>query len=252
MSPRYIDVSALFGKKLTAKIDALTLILHENNSQKDDPLGAPEGYWELNEPDPGQQPGAETPQQMCLHWPADRWNGIWNDYHFNIAWDPGAKKAYVVKTLPTTAKGQHLWGRNGGCYGIAICGMMDATPSDDLKHVHYAGQFPIQPEQIELAAQLIAELAAWKHINPAAKLKLYEKKPSGNVLVRTGRVIEVNRISDHADFARRDGYPRDRWDIAEYLGKVYDRANVIYRELKGIQKMPNGESRHFEFEEIIK
>jgi hypothetical protein len=222
---RYADASAAFKRgDLTFPVGDMTVQLIDDNDQDHEPLGKAIG--------------------VVPHWSAGTYAQAFNGYHFQIVYNPVTKKAYVVKCLPTTAKGQHLWGRNSGFFAVSFAAMRGASEQ-------HHGKYPVTPEQMELAAQLIAELCAWKGINPAVKVTVPELKmtPDQKRLVPTGKSVQVPTISDHALFARME-YPKARWDIGPFYPKLYDRVQVIYRELKG-QKKPDGTTRAFEFEEIL-
>lgn len=234
---RCIDVSQLMWRKPSAKIENLILNL-KPVVKGETPLAMPEG-------------GHAASRHVCVHWGATDWNDIYNDYHYTIVFDPETRKAYVVKGLNDEQKGQHLWGRNSGCYGVGFAAMRDATPKAGMTAVQFKGPNPIQPEQMELAAQLIAELCAWKKMNPFAEVTLMDKKRGGDSLVNTGGTMQAPTVADHAWFARQDGYPYDRWDIADYFPTLKARVDTMFRELKG-QKMPDGKARAFEFEEVLK
>ena len=176
----FINLAPLFGHTQTANCMGLGLTLHPANGQKDEAMGTPTG--------------------IVLHWTAGDYTGAWDDYHYNVAMDVTNKRACVMQCLRLDQKGQHLWGRNSGMIGISFCAMADH-------------RFPVTDEQKEAAAHLIAELCYKFNLDPSRALQLPELKQVAGSLTRTGGLIHPLTVSDHADFAKHDGYYPDRWDI---------------------------------------
>lgn len=164
-----------------------TIEVKSANSQKDSPLGKPVG--------------------IVLHWSAGYKNQVWDEYHFNVAEMYGLP--VVVKTLKLSQKGQHLWKRNTGMIGVSISAMAttELTPS---------------PAQCDATAILVAELCAWKQIDPCGEITL------------TGfdKTITMFAVEDHAAYAKVDGYFPDRWDIGKYFNVVMPKIREYYRDLK--------------------
>lgn len=175
-----IDLTSHFGNTRTANCMGLILSLFTANKQKHTPLG--------------------HPTQLVMHWTAGNYQQVWDDYHFNIAYDPVAKRACVAKTLNLTQKGQHLWKRNTGAIGVTFSGMLDK-------------RFPITTEQIEAAGELLAEICL--------KYNWTEEK-----------------ITDHATWAKIDGYFPTRWDIGNILPMVRAETKKVLAELKSGRRKP--------------
>lgn len=190
-----------------------SLIPYFENTQKHEPMTQPKG--------------------IVLHWGANnRFN--WADgYHYNICDFSGV--AVVVQSLKLSEKGSHVWGRNSGLIGISMSCMAkpDLIPTDLQK---------------ETTSILVAEFCAWKSLDIFGKIILPEKKyyPKPDRLIDTGKMIKFPVVTDHAEYAKRDGYFPSRWDIGSYKTDIVDRAKVIYSELK------SGKGRKFQFLEILK
>lgn len=183
------------------------------NTQKQEPMGQPKG--------------------IVLHWGANnRFN--WADgYHFNICDFSG--EIVVVQSLKLTEKGSHVWGRNSGLIGISMSCMATSK------------LFPTDGQQ-ETTSILIAEFCAWKSLDINGEILLPEKKyyPKPDRLIDTGKMIKFPVVTDHAEYAQKDGYFPARWDIGKFKTPVIIRAKQIYSELK------NGKGRKFQFLEILK
>jgi hypothetical protein len=169
-----IDASDLFGKVATASCMGLNLTLHRANGQKAEPLG--------------------KPTQIVLHWTAGDYRGIWDDYHFCVAFDRSENRACIAKCLKLTQKGQHLWKRNTGAIGLSFSAMADS-------------RFQVTPKQIEAMALLVAELC-FKYSIP------------------------MTSVVDHAFWAKKDGYFPQRWDIGNLLVPVKQQADVVLKDLQ--------------------
>ena len=189
------------------------LIPYFENTQKQEPMGNPKG--------------------IVLHWGANNRFNYADGYHFNICDFSG--NPVVVQSLKLSEKGSHIWGRNSGLIGISMSCMAepDLTPTDLQK---------------EVTAVLIAEFCAWKSLDIKGKLILPGKKyyPNPDRLIDTGKMIEFPTVTDHAEYAKKDGYFPSRWDIGKYKDGIIKRANQVYQELK------SGKARKFQFLEILK
>lgn len=172
--PSIIDVSDLFGRVATVNCMGLNLTLHSANGQKNQPLG--------------------QPTQLVLHWTAGDYRGVWDDYHYCVAYDRSADRACIAKCLDITQKGQHLWKRNTGAIGLSFSAMADS-------------RFAVTPKQKEAMALLVAELC-FKYS------------------------ISMANVVDHAYWAKKDGYFPDRWDIGDLLTPLKKDAEVILKELQ--------------------
>lgn len=169
-----IDISDLFGRVSTVNCMGLNLTLHTANGQKNQPLG--------------------KPTQIVLHWTAGDYRGVWDDYHYCVAYDRSSDRACIAKCLDINQKGQHLWKRNSGSIGLSFSAMADQ-------------RFKVTPKQIEAMALLIAELCH-KY------------------------AIPMSAVVDHAYWAKKDGYFPDRWDIGDLLVPLKKQAEEILAELK--------------------
>lgn len=142
-----------------------------------------------------------TGKGTCLHWTADRRLVVYNDYMVSAI--QGADgKAYLVKAISGNQRQAHLWKRNGMVDGWALC----ADPT-------VPGREPTLA-QVELIAQWNAEYCAWKRIDPRGKIILPEMKcdASADNAWFTGKQVSMPAVSDHAEYAKADGYGRFRWD----------------------------------------
>lgn len=125
---------------------------------------------------------------IVFHWTAGRYNQTFNDYHYNITYDPAKGKAKVVKTCTyDTDKKSHTWSRNSDRIGITLCCAYNATPSN-------LGNYPPTDAQIETTCALAGKLA-----------HTYG--------------IRENEIKTHAEWAFIDDYglgsgdTETRWDL---------------------------------------
>ncbi len=189
------------------------LIPYFENTQKNQPMGNPKG--------------------IVLHWGANNRFNYADGYHFNICDFSG--NSVVVQSLKLSEKGSHIWGRNSGLIGIS----MSCMKNPDLE--------PTKVQQ-ETTSILIAEFCAWKSLDINGEILLPEKKYYSNPdrLIDTGKMIKFPVVTDHAEYAKRDGYFPERWDIGKFKEPVITRAKQIYSELK------NGKGRKFQFLEILK
>jgi len=125
---------------------------------------------------------------IVFHWTAGRYDQVFDDYHYNITYNPKTKKAEVVKTCEDDSETKaHTWHRNPGRIGISLCSAFEATTEN-------MGEFPPVDVQIETACALAGKLA---HIYS----------------------IKKEEIKTHAEWALVDGYgphsgdPETRWDL---------------------------------------
>jgi len=141
---------------------------------------------------------------IVFHWSAGRYDQVFNDYHYNVTFDPENKCAKVVKSCKHDSdKKAHTWRRNEGRIGIALCCAYNAT-SENL------GSFPPTDEQIEKACALAGSLA-----------HTYS--------------IKSDEIKSHAEWASIDGYgpgsgdPETRWDlwVTNWKNKGKNLSNVM-------------------------
>lgn len=191
-------------------IKGVTYYIDNENTQKDDLLG--------------------SIKALVCHWTAGTLSQFYNGYHFNIGMI--GNEVIVLKTLGLTQKGQHVWGRNTGMVGIALCAMKD---------------WVIEPTiyQLDTMAILLAELSAWKQLNPESKITLPKKQVQGATLVTLDTSRNFNIIADHKEFAEADGYGSERQDIKQYMIPVRNKAIRYFKELKS-------GTRKFLFLDLIK
>lgn len=103
------------------------------------------------------------PNKETLHWTVGRYDQTFNDYHFCICFDVKTKKASIWKNPKikpedndNTKDGKyapHCYMGNTENIGIGLCAMYG------YKGPKSVGNFPITKEQLELAFELMAELA---------------------------------------------------------------------------------------------
>jgi len=125
---------------------------------------------------------------IVFHWSAGRYDQVFNDYHYNITYNPKTKQAKIVKTCESDDELKaHTWHKNTGRIGIALACCYNAT-SENL------GNYPPVEAQIEMACALAGQL-----------IKKYNLPPE--------------EIKSHAEWATLDGYgpgsddPETRWDL---------------------------------------
>lgn len=191
-------------------INKKNYFIHNENQQKQDPLGIVKG--------------------IVLHWTAGDHDDFYNGYHFNIG--EINNLPVIIKTLGWNQKGQHLWGRNTGMIGITLCAMKDWKI------------LPTQ-KQLDILPILIAEICAWKNLNPEGKISLANKKVVGQDLIDIGGFSNFDVISDHRTFAKKDGYGSERQDIKQYYLPAKEKAIIYFKELKS-------NKRKFHFLELLK
>jgi hypothetical protein len=148
-------------------------------------------------------------RQLTLHWTAGNHEATFDHYHWCIKGG-----GQVVQTLSAQAKGSHTWGRNSGNLGISLCAMAEG--------------YPVTDAQRRACAILVAELCGVYGLPIDGTLILPEMRVRGDALVATGRSRSFPVVSDHAIFARADGYYPDRWDIGPEYAPIL-RAAIAYR-----------------------
>jgi hypothetical protein len=162
--------------------NTLTLQLCYENDQKDG--------------DPG------TSKRIIFHWSAGNYNQCWDGYQFGVVYDAKTGQAYAVRFLKGNQKGKHLWARNTGSIGISFMAMA-------------SGQ-PVTKAQLMVGARLAAEYCAWHRIDPRATETIDQMacdQPNANSIWKTGKMIQMKVVSDHASYAQQDGYGRFRVDV---------------------------------------
>ena len=137
-----------------------------------------------------------TLRSVVLHWTAGDYESVYPAYHFCLT---GAADVFVHATHDLRANmrdvrgnaggdyAAHTAGRNSFAVGIAVCGMLAATPQD-------FGAFGLRAAQIDALCAVAA-----------------------GVIRRYG--IAISQVRTHAEAAIDDGYfgagdDEQRWDIA--------------------------------------
>ena len=173
-------------------------------------------------------------QRITLHWTAGNYTTNFDDYHFCIKADGSC-----VKTRPLSEEGAHTWMRNSGNIGLAFDGEEDAHPvADGHGGEKPAGSpFPITPHQIETMAKAVAELCVTHDLalHGVVKLPHYQREGAGtddDRLVPTGGSIMAPTVTDHRWYAVQDQYEADRWDIADLLPVVMEKAAWYLAQLR--------------------
>jgi len=141
---------------------------------------------------------------ITLHWTGAPPDATFPSYHFNIRGN-----GVCVGTLPVVTKGSHTWGRNSGNVGITLCA---------------PGPGRVRRVQLETAAKTIAELAIDHHLDLAAKVEMPRRRTVGDQLLPAPGIVMVPVLTDHAFWAKADGYYPTRWDIDELLVPVKAKA----------------------------
>lgn len=130
------------------------------------------------------------PNGIVFHWSAGRYNQTFDDYHYNVTYDPVTKKAKKVITCESDEEMKyHSWPSKScaGTIGISACSMLNATEKN-------FGEYPITDAQIEMMAAIAGE-----------KVKQYG--------------IPYDEIYTHAtwancfDYGPGSGDPETRWDL---------------------------------------
>ena len=154
-----------------------------------------------------------TPTLITLHWTAGSYTQTHDSYHFCVTGD-----GRTVQTLGLAFKGSHVWGRNTGNLGIAMCAMANART------------LPTQ-RQIEETAALIADLSVQYAIAFDATHTCRRHKVIKGSRIPDDGTIEIARITDHAAYARCDGYYPDRWDCGRYTEEITRKARWYANEV---------------------
>lgn len=154
------------------------------------------------------------PRLITLHWTAGDYRTTYDDYHFCVRGD-----GTFLQTLSIKLKGGHTWRRNSGNIGISLCAM------------HPDNKSPVTAAQRETCARLVAELAGMFGLEISGTITLPELRLVGGQLESTGKMRRFPVVSDHATFARADGYYPDRWDIGPKYQPILRRARAIRAEI---------------------
>ncbi len=206
-----LDARGMFGKKGSAKVGKHTVLLAAENDQAGQPMGEVEG--------------------LCFHWSAGRRITAWDGYHGGVAASPDGLVPIVVQCLGWNQKGKHLWGRNGSYWGMSLFGCKDMGWAGD-RRITWPGPEAPTPEMLEALAVYAAEVCAWKNLDPRGSHEAPHLVRQGERLVPSGRTIRMPNLSDHKDWAEKDGYASDRGDIGAYKAPLFARIVALYTELK--------------------
>ncbi len=158
-----------------------------------------------------------TPTHITLHWTAGGPAQTFPEYHWCVTGAGG-----VVQTLPIGEKGAHTWRRNSNNIGISMCCCPPGQPPTTV--------------QIEHTAKLVAELCMRYGIPVQGSYEgpAYRREGADtpdDTLVQVGTQA-CPTVTDHAWYARQDGYYPERWDIGEYLVTILAKARWYHDALK--------------------
>ncbi len=146
-------------------------------------------------------------------------NILYDGYQFNIT--EIDKEVYIFQTLEWSEKGQHLWGRNSGLASFTFCCLATGLnkPTEGM---------------IKAMGMLIGEISAWKNIPIDAKLTMQAKKIiNGDLVNVSNKIIKIPTFTDHAEYAKFDGYFPDRWDVGDTIkNTVISIAKKHFNDLK--------------------
>jgi hypothetical protein len=134
-------------------------------------------------------------------------------------------------------KGAHLWRRNSGSIGIALCAEQDAR--QDARGNPVGSSYPATAIQIETAAKACAELLARFNLGPpGTKVATHKMRQQGDTLMPVDGFTYVDVLCDHAEFARLDGYASERWDVATLMPVIFHKATWYYDGLRAKRIIP--------------
>lgn len=151
------------------------------------------------------------PRLITLHWTAGSYTQTFNTYHFCVQGDGN-----VMNSLSLKLKGSHTWGRNTGNIGIAMCAMRDSQTMPTKK-------------QIEATAALVADLSVQFSIAYTQQQECRRHRVQSGQRIPIPGTMLIFRITDHAAYARCDGYYPDRWDCGQYTEIILKKA-AWYRD----------------------
>lgn len=154
-----------------------------------------------------------TPRLITLHWTAGNHFQTFSSYHFCVTGDGKS-----LNTLSLRLKGSHTWGRNTANIGVAMCAMSGARTLPT-------------PRQIEETAALVADLAAQFDIDLNGVHRVQRHRVINAQRLPLPETIEVPLVTDHAAYARADGYYPDRWDCGRYTEDILRKAKWYRKEL---------------------
>ncbi len=204
----YVDITKYQGRSVTLRTAVYVLQLRNDNGQIHEPMGPVVAF--------------------CVHWSAvDNPQVVHDGYHAQAGRLVAGGPAAIIKVLDDTQKGQHLWGRNSGIEGHALC----------------AGGSNADEDLVIALGTYLGERCAWKRIDPRSTVRLPKMKANlvTNTITRVpGEWVTVPVIADHCLYAKLDGYWPQRWDVGDprvngkpsLLPAIRKQAELVYDELK--------------------
>ena len=160
------------------------------------------------------------PRFITLHWTAGSYQQTFDHYHFNVTGD-----GRIISTLPLSIKGSHVWGRNTGNIGVALCAMANARTLPTKK-------------QCETTAALIADLCYQFGIDFDSTELAQRHKVQNDKRIPIDGQMAINCVTDHAAYARCDGYYPDRWDCGRYTLDIIKSARWYRNEIADGRRKP--------------
>ena len=141
-------------------------------------------------------------RRIYLHWTGGDYRTVYPAYHFCVALDVDGSPLVAttndvcanmrdVRADAAALYAAHTAGRNSHALGLAVCGMLGATPAD-------FGSFPLRDEMLDAFCGLAARAC-----------------------VAYAIPIDAKSVMTHAEAALLDGYygsaEGERWDIARLV-----------------------------------
>lgn len=185
---------------------------------------------EAPEPDPGQvwppdpslaQAVWVAPKGIAFHVSAGSRTQVHPQYHLTAVGD--ARR--VVRSLPDTTPGAHVYGANSGTVGLSLaCGAgstYTAAPAFELR----GGVQPL-PRQVEDLAAAAAEVC----------LK-WALDPDGVRVLPNGQPVLV--LATHRDYAVAGGYAAHRFDPGgQFAAQLRTKARWYFAQTKALKRQP--------------
>jgi hypothetical protein len=224
-----VSLAQKFGRVPPFPAGPLNVSLYDENDQRSRPLGTVTYCDQDGNPLPADQ--AQTGLAVVAHWGANPYTQVANGYHVNAAFCKSSMQPVIVRTLEWGELGKHAWMRNTGHVGMAFSAGAGLSWAQDRTIIN-PGIAPITAPHIEGMAVTIAEICAWKHIDPRGYHLGPEYRREGEHLIATGGTLVLPNLLDHKDLAELDGYQADRGDIGPYKDPLFTRATELYDGLK--------------------
>lgn len=158
--------------------------------------------------------------RATLHFTVGRYEQFFNDYHYMIAYNPKTKQAYVKKGIykpednDNTSDGKyapHCKLNNTGNVGVAICACYQYNHKTNTSPT-----YPITPQQIELAFELLAELCIKYNINLNEVQTHYERDRK---LTRPDGKVDIVFIPSYPNVKKNDVGNFIRSKVRWYMSK---------------------------------